>query len=41
MRLRSAAWAMRRFGLLTDEEFAGFGPEARSAVAALLDLRAG
>ena len=33
--------AMRRLGLLTDEEFAGFSPETRAAVAVLLDVRAG
>lgn len=32
---------MRRLGLVTDEEFAGFGPETRAAVAALLGLPAG
>lgn len=32
---------MRRLGLVTDEEFAGFGPETRAAVAAVLDVRAG
>jgi hypothetical protein len=29
---------MRSFGLLTDEEFAGFGPQTQAAVALFLDM---